>query len=204
MYAYPEAFALLLPAGKKVDMGSYKDLTGPAQKGNQTTWIDFPASTGLNVSQMTLQIGKDAEEQIQVPLTGHADLSQYQSRQSTLNLRVPFGSTFWTLKTVTLKLSDSGAQVTKGIRFLVLRFSVDDPSTNGGNAYPPDYMRLQYGGTIIALEQVALGDVAPHTTNVPGIVSFLVPQGTTAATFILLPGHTPGATSQATIPFQIP
>ncbi|MDQ2903701.1 MAG: hypothetical protein M3Y81_09130 [Chloroflexota bacterium] len=203
-YAYPEAFALLLPGGKKVAMGSYKDLSGPPQKGNQTTWIDFPASTGLKVSQMTLHIGKDAEEQIQVPLTGHADLSQYQSRQSTLHLRVPFGSTFWTLKTVTLKLSDSGAQVTKGIRFLVLRFSVDDPSTNGGNAYPPDYMRLQYGGTIITLEQVALGDVAPHTTNVPGIVSFLVPQGTTAATFILLPGHTPGATSQATIPFQIP
>jgi len=204
VYAYPEAFALLLPGGKKMDMGNYKDLTGPARKENQTTWIDFPASTGLKVNQMTLQIGKDTEEQILVPLTGHADLSQYQSKQSTPNLRVPFGGMFWTLKTATLKLSDSGGQAAKGMRFLVLRFSVDNPSTEGGNSYPPDYIRLQYGGTIITLEQVVLGDDGPNTTNVPGIFSFLVPQGTTAATFILLPGHTPNTTSQATIPFQIP
>ncbi len=203
-YAYPEAFALLLPGGKKVSMGSYKDLSGPAQKGKQTTWIDFPAPTGLNVNQMILQIGKDTEEQIQVPLTGQANLSQYQSKQDTPNVRVQFGGTFWTLKTATLKLSDSGAQAPKGVRFLVLRFSIDNPSTDGSNAYPPDYIRLQYGGTTITLEQVVLGNVAPSTTNVPGIVSFLVPQGTTAATFILLPGHTAGTTSQATIPFQIP
>ncbi|MBA2679287.1 MAG: zinc ribbon domain-containing protein [Ktedonobacteraceae bacterium] len=48
-YAQPQKKAGgCMPAGKKVDMGSYKDGTGPAQKGNQTTWIDFPASTGLN------------------------------------------------------------------------------------------------------------------------------------------------------------
>jgi hypothetical protein len=182
----------------------YKDLSGPARKGDQTTWIDFPASTGLQVNQMILQIGKDTEEQIQVPLTGHADLSQYQPKQSNPNLRVQFGSLFWTLKTATLKLSDSGTQVDKGIRFLVLTFSLDNPGTEGLNAFPPDYIRLQYGATTIALEQAVIGDAAAGTTNTQGLVSFLVPQGTTTATFILLPGHTPGATSQATIPFQIP
>ena len=106
-----ETFALLLPGGKKIALGGYKDITGPARKGDQTTWIDFPASTGLKVNQMILQIGKDTEEQLLVPLTGHADLSQYQPRQSTPNLRVAFGSMFWTLKTVTLKLSDSAMQV---------------------------------------------------------------------------------------------
>ncbi len=205
MYAYPEAFVLLLPGGMKVNTGSYKDLTGPARKGDQTTWIDFPASTSIKVNQMILQIGKDTEEQIQVPLTGQADLSQYQPRQSAPNLRVPFGSAFWTLKTVTLKLSDSGTQVAKGMRFLVLSFSLDNPSTEGDNSYPGDYIRLQYGATTIQYEQAVIGNAAANTTNVPGIVSFLVPQGTTAATFILLPGHlTPGATTQATIPFQIP
>ncbi len=204
MFSYPEAFALLLPGRTKVTTGGYKDLTGPARKGDQTTWIDFPASTSLKVDQMILQIGKDTEEQIQVPLTGHADLSQYQAKQSAPNLRVPFGSMFWTLKTVTLKLSDSGTQVDKGMRFLVLTFSLDNPGTEGLNAFPPDYIRLQYGGTTIALEQAVIGDAAAGTTNTQGLVSFLVPQDTTTATFILLPGHTPGATSQATIPFQIP
>jgi hypothetical protein len=204
MFSYPETFALLLPGGNKVTTGGYKDLTGPARKGEQTTWIDFPAPTGMKVNQMILQIGKETEEQLQVPLTGHADLSQYQPKQSTLNLRVAFGSMFWTLKTVTLKLSDSGTQVDKGKRFLVLTFSLDNPGTEGYSAFPPDYMRLQYGGTTIALDQAVIGDAAAGTTNVPGLVSFLVPQETTTATFILLPGHTPGATTQATIPFQIP
>jgi len=111
---------------------------------------------------------------------------------------------FWTLKTVTLKLSDSGTQVDKGKRFLVLTFSLDNPGTEGLNAFPPDYIRLQYGATTIVLEQAVIGNAAAGTTNIPGLVSFLVPQDTTTATFILLPGHTPGATSQATIPFQIP
>jgi hypothetical protein len=203
-YAYGESFALLLPGGNKVALGGYKDITGPARKGDQTTWIDFPASTGLKVNQMILQIGKDTEEQLQVPLTGHADLSQYQPKQSAPNLRVPFGSMFWTLKTATLKLSDSGTQVNKGMRFLVLAFSLDNPGTDGLNAFPPDFIRLQYGGTTIVLDQSVIGDAAAGTTNIPGIFSFLVPQDTTAATFILLPGHTPGAITQATIPFQIP
>jgi hypothetical protein len=204
-FAYPERFTLLLPGGVKAPMAGYKNLEGPARKGDQTTWIDFPASTSLKVDQMILQIGKDTEEQIQVPLTGHADLSQYQPKQSNPNLRVQFGSVFWTLKTVTLKLSDSGTQVEKGTRFLVLTFSLDNPGTEADNSYPPDYIRLQYSGTTITLEQAVIGNAAAGTTNIPGRVSFLVPQDTTTATFILLPGHlTPGATSQATIPFQIP
>ncbi|HLZ80049.1 MAG TPA: hypothetical protein VKP04_00320, partial [Ktedonobacteraceae bacterium] len=203
-FSYPECFTLLLPGGNKVAMRGYKDLTGPAQKEDRTTWIDFPASTNLKVNQMILQAGKDTEEQIQVPLTGHADLSQYQPKQSSPNLRVKFGSLFWTLKTTTWKLSDSGTQVAKGMRFLLLSFSLDNPGTEGLNAFPPDYIRLQYGGTTIALEQAGIGDAAAGTTNIPGLVSFLVPQDTTTATFILLPEHTPGATSQATIPFQIP
>ncbi len=203
-YAYGDSFALLLPGGNKVALGGYKDITGPAQKGDQTTWIDFPASTSIKVDQMILQIGKDTEEQLQIPLTGHADVSQYQPKQSAPNLRVPFGSMFWTLKTATFKLSDSGKQVDKGMRFLVLTFSLDNPGTDGLNAFPPDFIRLQYGGTTIVVDQSVIGNAAAGTTNIPAIVSFLVPQDTTAATFILLPGHTPGATTQATIPFQIP
>ena len=203
-YDYPSSFALILPGGSKVAPVGEKDTNGPTKKGNQTTWVDFPVSTAVNVNQLVLQIGKDTEAQLDIPLTGHADLSQYQPKQSTPNLRVPFGSMFWTLKTVTFKLSDSGTQVDKGMRFLVLTFSLDNPGTEGLNAFPPDFIRLQYGGTTIALDQAVIGDAAAGTTNTQGLVSFLVPQDTTTVTFILLPGHTPGAINQATIPFQIP
>ncbi|GCE30987.1 hypothetical protein KDA_64710 [Dictyobacter alpinus] len=203
-FSYPESFDLLLPGGNKVTTGGYKDLTGPARKGDQTTWIDFPSAAGLKVDQMILQIGKDTEEQIQVPLTGHANLSQYQPKQSAPNLRVAFGSMFWTLKAVTWKLSDSGTQVEKGKRFLVLTLSLDNPGSEGYSAFPPDFIRLEYGGTTSNLEQAVIGDAAAGATNIPGRVSFVVPQETTSATFILLPGHTPDATNQATIPFQVP
>lgn len=65
-------------------------------------------------------------------------------------------------------------------------------------------MRLEYGGTTIQREQAVIGDAAAGTPNIPGLVSFVVPQEITMATFILLPGHTPGATNQATLPFQVP
>lgn len=203
-FAYPESFTLLLPGGAKVSTGGYKELTGPARTEEQTTWLDFPAPTSLKVDQMILQIGKDTEEQMQVPLTGTANLSQYQPKQSTPNLRVQFGSLFWTLKAVTFKLSDSGTQADKGQRFLVLAFSIDNPSSEGDNSYPGDYIRLQYAGTVIPCDQAMIGGIAANTTNTQGLVSFLVPQDTTTATFILLPGHTLGATSQATIPVQVP
>ena len=90
------------------------------------------------------------------------------------------------------------------MRFLVLAFSIDNPGTDGNNGYGPDYVRLQYSGTTITCEQLVIGNIDANTTNIPGLISFLVPQDTTAATFLLLPGHTPGATSQASIPFQIP
>src|SRR5260370_17389820 len=166
--------------------------------------MDFPASTNLKVNQMVLQIGKDTEEQIQVPLTGHADLSQYQPKQSTSNLRVAFGSMFWTLKTVTLKLSDSGIQVEKGKRFLVLTFSLDNPGTEGYNAFPPDFIRLQYGGTTINLQQAVIGDAAAGTPNLPRLVYLVLPQYTAMATFISLPCHTPCATHPATHPLPNP
>jgi len=204
VFAYPECFMLFLPGGNKVTSLGYKNLSGPARKGDQVTWIDFHASIHLQVNQMTLQVGKETEEHIQVPLTGHADLSQYQPKQSTPDLRVAFGSLFWTLKTATFKLSDSGTQVEKGMRFLVLTFSLDNPGTEDLNAFPPDYMRLHYGGATIQLEQALIGAAAAGTTNIQGLVSFVVPQETTAAIFILLPGHTPGATSQTSIPFPIP
>jgi hypothetical protein len=204
-FIYADCFTLLLPGGNKIAVGGYKVGAGPNRKSDQTNWIDFPAATSLKVDQMTLQMGKDTEEQILVPLTGHADLSTYQAKQSTPNTRVQFGDMFWTLKKVTFKLSDSGTQVDKDMRFVVLTFSIDNPGTEANNGYPPDYIRLEYGGTTITLEQDIVGDTSPGTSNIQGIVSFLVPKDTTAATFILLPGHlTPGATSQATIPFQLP
>ena len=111
---------------------------------------------------------------------------------------------FWTLTTATAKLSDSGAQADKGKRFIVLAFNIDNPTSQDTNAYPPDYIRLQFGGTTIAETGDAIPRIAASTSNLTGLVAFLVPQENTSFTLILLPSDLNAATSQATIPFQIP
>jgi hypothetical protein len=203
-YDYPSSFSLILPGGNNGALVGSKDVNGPTHAGSQTTWLDFTVPTTVQVNQLILHIGKDTQEQIDIPLTGHADVSKYQAKQSTLNTRVPFGSMFWTLTTVTVKLSDSATQADKGNDFIILGLSIDNPSSEGNNGYPPDYMRLQCGSTSIVLSNNLIGNASANTTAVKGIVSFKVPQGTSSCSLILLPGHTPGATSQAEIPFQVP
>ena len=203
-YHYSTAFALILPGGRKVPPAGYKEVNGPTKKGNQTTWIDFPVPTTVKVNQLVLQMGTDTEAQIALPLTGQANLSQYQAKQVSPNVRVPYGGTFWTLTTGTAKLSDGGVQADKGQRFLVLALTIDNPSSQGTNGYPPDYLRLQFGGTTISETSDTIPTTVAGTSHLIGLVAFLVPQEETSFTLVLLPSDLNGATSQATIPFQIP
>src|ERR1051326_983043 len=203
-YNYPSSFALILPGESKVALIGYKDVNGPTKKGNQTTWIDFPVPTSIRVNQLVLQIGKDTEAQLDIPLTGQANLSQYQAKQVSPNVRVPYGGMFWTLTTATDKLSDGGAQPDTGKRFLVVTLKIDNPSSQGSNGYPPDYIRLQFGGTTISETSDTVPTTVAGTSNLLGLVAFLVPQEETSFTLLLLPSDLNGATSQATIPFQFP
>jgi heme/copper-type cytochrome/quinol oxidase subunit 2 len=203
-YDYPSSFALILQDGSKVSPVGEKDATGPTRKGNQTTWVDFPIPSTINMNQLTLQIGKDTEAQMDIPLTGHADLSQYQPKQVSPNTSVQYAGMTWTLTTATARLSDSGAQADKGKRFITLSLKIDNPTSNNLSAYPPDYVRLQFSGTIIVEHGDTLPTPAAGTNNATGLVAFLVPQDVTAFTLVLLPNGVTGATSQATIPFQIP
>ncbi|MFL5656788.1 MAG: hypothetical protein ACJ8CB_21730 [Ktedonobacteraceae bacterium] len=203
-YDYPSSFTLILPGGSKVSPSGYKDGNGPTKKGNQTTWVDFSVPPTVKVNQLVLQIGKDTEAQLDIPLTGHADLSQYQAKQVSPNGRVQYGGMFWTLTTATAKLSNAGAQADKGKRFIVLALKIDNPTSQGSNGYPPDYIRLQFGGTTISETSDTIPTTAAGTSNLTGLVAFLVPQENTSFTLVLLPSDLNGATSQATIPFQIP
>jgi len=203
-YDYSSSFALILPGGSKVALLDSKDASGPTKNGNQTTWIDFPVPTTVNVNQLVLQIGKDTEAQLDIPLTGKANLSQYQAIQASPNGHVQYGGMFWTLTTATAKLSNSGAQADKGKRFIVLAFNIDNPTSQDTNAYPPDYIRLQFGGTTISETGDTIPTITASTSNLTGLVAFLVPQENTNFTLVLLPNDINAATSQATLPFQIP
>ena len=201
-YDYPSSFTLILPGGNKVALVGSKDTNGPTKKGNQTTWVDFPVPTSIKVTQLVLRIGKDTEEQMDIPLTGHADLSKYQAKVIQPNVKVQYGGMFWTLTTASAQLSDAGVQADKGKRFIVLTLKIDNPSSQNTNGYPPDYIRLQSGTLTIPETADTIPTPAAGTSNAVGLVAFLMPQESTAFTLILLPNVLTGATSQASIPFQ--
>ena len=160
----------------------------------------------MNVNQLILRIGTDTEVQMDIALTGHADLSQYQPRQVSPNTRVTYGPMFWTLTTASIQLSDDGKQADKGMRFIVVTLKIENPSTQDLHTYPPDYVRLQAGGGTIAPEgNTAIPlQFAAGTTNTTGSAAFLVPENETSFTLILLANGSTGADKDASINFQIP
>jgi len=205
-YTYGKAFNVLLPGGRSVAPVGTLNSNGPTKGKTQTNWIDFPVPTSMNVNQLILRIGTDTEVQMDIALTGHTDLSQYQPRQVSPNTRVAYGPMFWTLTTASIQLSDDGKQADKGMRFIVVTLKIENPSTQDLHTYPPDYVRLQAGGGTIAPEgNTAIPlQFAAGTTNTTGSAAFLVPENETSFTLILLANGSTGADKDASINFQIP
>jgi hypothetical protein len=202
-YGYTDNFTLLLPGGNSIAPLDTKIGSGPTGGGKQTNWIDFPVSTSIKVNQLTLRIGKNTEAQMDIPLTGHADLSAYQPKTISPNTHTRYGDMTWTLTEASAQLSNGGRQADKGMRYIVVAVSVDNPTSQDINAYSPDYVRLQVGGNQIAPETSTIAAFPAGTTGTKGLAAFLVPQDSTSFALILLPNVLTGATNQASIPFQI-
>ena len=204
-YTYADAFRLILPGGKSVAPLDSQQVTGPVQGKAQNGWVDFPVSTTIKVNTLVLRLGTQTEAQMDVPLTGHATLSQYEPRPVSVGRQVHYGSLLVTLSSATGQWSYGGQQADKGMRFLVLALSLSNPTSSDVIANPPDYIRLQSGGNMISPQGSTTlpTSLAANTSNTNGEAAFLVPQNETAFTLVLLASDSTGATSQATIAFQM-
>jgi hypothetical protein len=204
-YTYADAFHLILPGGKSVASIDSQLVKGPIQGESQSGWVDFPVSTALKVSSLVLRLGTDTEAQMDVPLTAHPALGQYQSRQVSVGKQAHYGNLLVTLSTATAQFSYGGQQADKGMRFLVVALSVANPTSSDVIANPPDYIRLQAGATVASPQgnTTLPTSFSAKTTGATGEAAFLVPQNETAFTLVLLASDSTGATSQATIVFQV-
>ncbi|MDQ2717972.1 MAG: zinc ribbon domain-containing protein, partial [Chloroflexota bacterium] len=138
-----QGFTLLLPGGTSVASVNSQKTSGPPGSATQANWLDFPVPTSIKVSQLTLRIGTATEAQMNVPLTGHADLSKYQSRLTHPNVRGQYAGMTWTLTSVSAQLSAGGKQADKSMQYIVVEVSVNNPTAQNVPAYSPDYVRLQ-------------------------------------------------------------
>jgi zinc-ribbon domain len=208
-FLYSDVARLLLPDGTTANFENSQNPIGPGASTSRTNWIDFgvPASN-LDLSKFVLRIGTATENQMDIPLKPGADLSKYQPKTVNPNIPISYAGLNWTLKTATQTLSTSGKQATTGMRYVVLTFNVDNP-TSGDVAigFTSDYMRLKSGGiTSSTIDTTLPTTINANTTGVTGTVTFLMPESDTAFTLMFLAlqsGIDPHSNVQVNTDFKI-
>ncbi len=202
---YSDGWRLLLPGTSSVAPVSIERQNGLAAGVSQTDWIDFPVPIGTDVSQIKLQLGKDTDAQMVIPLTANADTSTYQPKSFTLaKNQTQYSGLTWTISTATVSWSALATQATKGMRYITLSMKVDNSTTGDFNGYGPDFVRIKTGDLISSVLGGSLDDnlhVAGGSTGTTGDFVFLVPQDVTSYTFLLLDRS--GQNQNATIDFVL-
>jgi hypothetical protein len=201
---YTNQLRLILPDKSSVTPSLEKVNAPIGQAVQRTNWIDFPLSQSIPINQLTLQFGAATEAQINVPLTGSADLSQYKSKTITPNSTFQYSGVNWTLTSVTSSLSANDKQADSGMRYIVLTLKADNNSSNTFYTNAND-MRLKAGGVTNASTNNTLPyPINAGVTGATGTITFQMPQNSSAFTFIILAQSTANPPiAQASTDFQI-
>ena len=202
---YTDGFRLLLSGTNSVPPVNIQKQTGLGAGVSQTDWLDFPVPTGTDVSQIKLQLGKDTDAQMEIPLTANPDTSKYQLKSFTLaKKQTQYSGLIWTISAASVSWSALSTQATKGMRYITLSMTVNNPTTSDFNAYTPDFARIKTGDIITSTVGGSFGsavDIASGSTGTTGDFIFLVPQDVTSYTFIFLDRS--GQNQNSTIDFQL-
>jgi len=187
-YFYSDMAHLILPDKSSVAITNVKQQGAPANSIVRTNWLDFAGPTSAKINQLTLLLGTSQEAQISIPLTGNANLSAYQAQTVHPNTPISYAGLNWTLKTATGSLSIGGKQAGTGMRYVVLTFNVDNPTSNNVViGFANEYMRLKSGSTTNASTATTLPLYAnANTTGVSGTVTFLMPSNGNSFTLEML------------------
>lgn len=203
--SYGDNFRLILPDGTSVAPANEHDNGGIDQTVTRTNWIDFPLSSSIDLNKLTLRLGAASQAQMDVVLTGNADLSKYQLKTTSPNTSFQYAGLKWTLTTVTSSFSADGKQADSGMRYIVVTLKVNNPTSDTYFYSINDYGRLQSGTITNSPTSTTLdSSIAAGTTGAVGTITFLMPQSGGSFTLMMLArtDTTPAATQYTTI-FQI-
>jgi hypothetical protein len=200
--AYADIARLNLPGNGSAAPAYIKARGSIAPGATQSSSIDFAVPGDVQVKQLTLILGSAAEAQLQVPLTGHANVSAYAPKSVNLHGEMAYLGLNYTLVSATAQWSIAGQQASKGMNYLVVTLKVDNSLSQQvipGSVY--DYMRLATGRSSAAPVDTTLPTAfGAGKLGASGSVTFLVPQHSSAFTITLLPQ---GGSVQASTQFQL-
>ena len=203
-WLYSDIARLILPDKKTISPTFVKAKVGIAPGGMQTSIVDFAVPMGDKLGQLTLQLGAANEAQMDIPLTGHADVSKYAPKNVKIGGQLLYFGLNWTLVSATIQWSIAGQQASKGMDYVIVTLAVDNTlSQEAITGSPFTYIRLQSGAVTASPVDTTLPvSFAMSETGKSGTVTFLLPQSSSACTLILLSQSQSGA-KQAAMDFQL-
>jgi uncharacterized protein YneF (UPF0154 family)/predicted RNA-binding Zn-ribbon protein involved in translation (DUF1610 family) len=201
---YTTITRLVLPGGTVISPVYVKSDVGVAPGVTRTSLVDFAVPSTLKISQLILRLGAANEAQIDIPLTGHADMSKYAPKTTNLNGQLQYLGLNWTLVSATSQLSIDGQQASKGMRYVTITLKIDNTLSQvviAGSAY--DYIRLKAGNRTLAPVNTTLPvSIEAGAKGKIGTITFLVPQNATTLTLSLASQSNSGF-DQASIDIQV-
>jgi hypothetical protein len=204
-YYYGDSFRLQLPDQTSVAPLNLLNSSPPSSAISRDNWLDFKVSQDVDIKHVVLSLGKEDEAQMEVPLVAGADLSKYQDKTAQPNKQAQYSNTTWTITKAKTAWSYENKQADKGMIFVIVDVRIDNSSSTDFRGYYGDYIRLKAGDTTSTLTgdtTVPLA-VPAGSNNQMGEAAFLVPQGASSYTFVLLGDSNGAGVKQATITFQI-
>ncbi len=203
-FVYDQIARLILPDHSSIAPTSELHDISPDSQTSRSNWLDFPVSSQpSDLSQLVLQMGTAQESQMQIPLKPGADLSKYQPKTVKPGSSFQYAGLNWTLVSATESLSVPVRQATTGNVFITVALKVFNPTGNAYSALASEYARLQAGGTSNApTSETNFPITVDAQATISGTIIFLVPQGTTSFTLVMLGSSSPPV-QQVTVPFTI-
>ncbi len=203
-YLYSDIARLILPDGSQAAPLNAQNNISPDASVSRTNWLDFAVPTTADAAKLTLVLGTSNDAQMRIPLTGSADLTTYKPKTVKPNKTLQHEGLNWTVTDATASLSSNATQAKKGMMYVTLTLKVDNPSQTDVSEVWTDFMRLKTGDTTSSPEGASTFPTTfpAGSSGKTGSVAFLVPQGSTSFTFILL-ANSSGTAPQTTTDFQI-
>lgn len=189
---YYDVARLFVPGSKPIPPTNVQLSTGPKPGASEVGWLDFPATKGVQLSTLKLQLGSPGEIPLIIPFSGPFDPGFLAGKTypQTLTFYYDFeGNTLvYHLASVKVLNAYAGTQAKVGQQYYVLNFTVDN---NNGITVSPgygfDYIRLVING----YNTPPIDNTLPHDFNagaqgVAGRVVYSGPAGMNMLNFVFL------------------
>lgn len=186
IYSYGDVFRLILPNGNTVTPIAEENGGNPQTATTRNNWADFQVPTSIKPDQIQLVVGTPQDAQIKFFLTGKVD-PKYLPQTASPNVTFTYAGMQWTITKAAITYSAEGKQATPGNIYVTISLSTVNNSSQVFIDNTDSYMRMKAGSAVSPpVDNGTFTNSIQPSSTVTGDVSFLMPQGNTSFTLVML------------------